>query len=177
MFLIHKHSILQKWNPSDNVYSELLAVDVSEGDWIRGYDLFTQKYTRHKIVSKINLMARTIKIKTSAFQNIIITEDCYIASTSGIWCHRSSFKNVKLFKKPPQAGMLTPKPLATRFEELELFVSLATEADTMLVDDYIYVTKDWNGLKIKSVGGTGAPESVDAGQGTESGSGSSESGT
>lgn len=176
MFLIHKHSILQKWNPSENSYSELLAVDVSEGDWIRGYDLLTQKYTRHKILSKVNLMARTIKIKTSAFQKVAITEDCYIASTSGIWSHRSSYKNVKLFKKPPTAGLLTPKPLSYSFEELELFVSLATSADTMLVDDYIFVTKDWNGLKIKSVGGAGAPESVDAGSGTEPSSGSGESG-
>ena len=177
MFLIHKHSIIQKWNPSENSYSEILAVDVAEGDWIRGYDIFTQKYTRFKILSRINIMARVIYIKTSAFQKIIVSEDSYLASTSGSWMFRSSFKNVKLFKKPPQAGTLTPKPVSYLFGELDLFVSVSSSADTMLVDDYIYVTKDWNGLKIKSVGSTGAPESVDAGPGTEPSSGSSESGS
>lgn len=167
MFLIHKHSILQKWNPSNNIFEEILASDVSEGDWIRGYDIFTQKYTRHKIVSRVNLMARAIKVKTSAFQTFIISEDTYLASTSGIWFYRSSQFNVKLFKKPPVAGLLTPKPTSNRFGDLELFVSLATSADTMLVDDYIYVTKEWNGLKIKSMGSTGTPPRVDAGSSTE----------
>jgi hypothetical protein len=177
MFLIHRHSILQKWNPSENSYSEILASEVEEGDWIRGYDLFTQKYTRGKIVSRVNIMARTIQVKTSAFQRIFVTEDCYLASTSGIWNYRNTQKSVKLFKKPPVAGLLTPKPMGNLFVDLDLFVSLASSTDTMLVDDFIYVTKDWNGLKIKTMGNTGATESVDAGQIPESGASERESGS
>lgn len=170
MFLIHKHSILQKWNQSNNSYEELLAVDVKEGDHIRGYNLFTLSYTRTKILSKISIMARKINIRTTIKEPTIISEDTYLASTSGLWTYRSSMKNVKLFKKTGVGGqLLTPKPSYMKFEELDMFISLSTgnPADTMLVDGYIYVTKDWNGLKIKSVGGSGSPESMDAGSGTE----------
>jgi hypothetical protein len=180
MFLIHKHSVIQKWNHLSKAYEDILAVDVKEGDWIRGYNLHKQQYTKSKIVSKISLMARIIKIRTSAFDKTIVSEGTYLASTSGIWDFRSSYKNVKLFKKTHIGGqLLTPKPIGYNFEELDLFISVSTgnSADTMLVDDYIYVTEEWNGLQIKSVGSTGATEGMDAGPGTEPSSGSSESGS
>jgi hypothetical protein len=179
MFLIHKHSLLQKFTIKGGV-EEILASEVCEGDILRGYDLFTQSWTRVKVLSRINIMARKIAVKTSLLEPTYISEDTYIASTSGIWGHRSSIFNVKLFKKNSTGNIFqTPRPVSTKFEELDLFVSIATgnSADTMLVDNYIYVTKDWNGLKIKSMGGTGTAQSVDAGQGKESGTGSGESGT
>jgi hypothetical protein len=121
-------------------------------------------------VSKINIIARKISLKTSIKELVYLSEDTFIASTSGIWNFRSSTKNVKLFKKTGVGGqLLTPKPAYTKFEELDTFISLSTgnSADTMLVDEFIYVTKDWNGLKIKSMGSTSTEESVDAGQGAE----------
>lgn len=177
MFLIHKHSIVQKFTPKGGV-EDILASEIQEGDFLRGYDLFTQTFTRTKVLSRINLMARRIAVKTSMLEPTFISEDTYLASTSGIWGYRSSVINVKLFKKTSVSGqLLTPKPITVKFEELDLFVSIATgnSADTMLVDNYIYVTKDWNGLKIKSMGGTGTAQSVDAGQRSESSSGGSKS--
>ena len=167
MFLIHRHSIVQRWNPLNNSYDEILAMDAKEGDHLRGYNLFTLSFTRGKVVSKISLIARKIALRTSIKEPTFMTVDTCLASTSGVWTYSSSTKNVKLFKKTGVGGqLLTPKPSKCRFEENDVFVSLATgnPADTMLVDGFIYVTKDWNGLKIKTASSTDTPESVDEGQ-------------
>lgn len=168
MFLIHKHSIVYRLLPKGN-YEEILASEINEGDTIRGYDLATDKFTKSKVLSRVNLMARKINLKTTAADTTIISEDTFIASTAGIWMYRSIVNNVKLFKKTEKGLLHTPKPMSYKFDSLDLFVSIATgsPADTMLVDYYLHVTKDWNGLKIKSMGSTGAAQSVDAGQGTE----------
>lgn len=149
---------------------EILASEIKEGDTLRGYDLFTKSFTKNKVVSKITIMARKISLKTSLLDPVYISEDTYIASTAGIWGYRSSIVNVKLFRKASQTGQLqTPRPSTVKFEDLDLYVSVATAShtDTILVDNYLYVNKDWNGLKIKSMGSTSDAESMDAGSGTE----------
>lgn len=169
MFLIHKHSIVYRLLPKGN-YEEILASEINEGDTIRGYDLFTNKFTKTKILSKVTVMARKINLKTTSLDYPVISEDTFIASTSGIWMYRSIPNNVKLFKKTEKGMLLTPKPMSFKFDSMDLFVSVATAspADTMLVDYYLQVTKDWDGLKIKSMGSTSIEKSVDAGQGTQS---------
>lgn len=169
MFLIHKHSIVYRLLPKGN-YEEILASEINEGDVIRGYDLFTNKFTKTKIISKVTVMARKISLKTTSLDYPVISEDTFIASTSGIWMYRSIPNNVKLFKKTEKGMLLTPKPMSFKFDSMDLFVSVATAspADTLLVDYYLQVTKDWNGLKIKSVGSASTQESLDAGQGTQS---------
>lgn len=168
MFLIHKHSIVYRLLPKGN-YEEILASEIQEGDSIRGYDLVSGKFTKSKVLSKVTLMARKINLKTSALDVSIISEDTFIASTSGVWMYRSNVNNVKLFKKTEKGMLHTPKPMSFKFDSLDLFVSIATgsTADTMLVDYYLHVNKDWNGLKIKSMGSTGIEASLDARQGEE----------
>jgi hypothetical protein len=168
MFLVHKQSIVQRLLPRGN-YEDILVTEVQEGDTLRGYDLFAGKFTKHKVLSKVSLMARKINLKTSIAEATVISEDTYIASTVGAWMYRSNVINVKLFKKNERGYLLTPKPISAKLDMLDVFISIATTSttDTMLVDQYIYVTKDWNGLKIKSMGSTGITSSLDEGSGTQ----------
>jgi hypothetical protein len=151
MFLIHKHSIVQKFDKSTGAFEKILASDIEEGDILRGYNLLMQKYTRVRVASKVTIPARIIELKTSCFEKIIISETTILASTKGPW-HFKSPTQVKIFKKPPVANCLsTPKPIVTNFGDIAPFISIATseENPSLLVDDYVHVTENWNGQQIK----------------------------
>jgi len=151
MFLIHKHSIVQKFDKNTGAFEKMLASDIEEGDILRGYDLIAQKYTRIRVASKVTIPARTIELKTTCFEKVFISETTTLASTKGPW-HFKSHTQVKLFKKPPVANCLsTPKPIFTVFGDIAPFISIATSEDnpSLLVDDYIHVTESWNGQQIK----------------------------
>jgi hypothetical protein len=151
MFLIHKHSIVQRYNKSAALFEKILASDIEEGDILRGYDLLSQKYIRVRVASKVTIPARIIEVRTSCFEKIIISETSTLASTKGPWNFKSS-THVKIFKKPPLANCLnTPKPTTTNFGDIAPFISIATseENPSLLVDDYVHVTENWNGQQIK----------------------------
>jgi hypothetical protein len=152
MFLIHKHSIVQRYSSQNNSFEKILACDIKEGDILRGYDIINSKYTKFKAVSKVVIPARIIELRTTSFEKILISETTLLASTKGVWNFRCPVNAVKLFKKPSVSNVLhTPKPLGSSFGEIAAFISIAAaEPDnTILVDDFVYVTEAWNGQQIK----------------------------
>jgi hypothetical protein len=151
MFLIHKHSIVQKYNKSLGGYEKILASEIQEGDILRGYDLINLKYTKMRVASRVAIPARTIELRTTHFEKILISESTILASTRGPWNFKCPFQ-VKLFKKLPFANSLnTPKPIGSDFGDIAHFISIAIseENPTLLVDEYVQVTENWNGQQIK----------------------------